>query len=267
MENYHYMGTHKQLQQLFGRMNRCCPEVVGARNHNKMHSLWRAVALLVLALAQHSFTNDQHCHDLLCASVVSKCALTESCKCEINRTASECSCCHNCTACLGVHYERCCPCVGLCDPTNSLSLVRESQVGDIAEPIDTLFRAIASAPDEYNIWTYYTFPIDVTLEEHARKIQRSVKIELVPQEVGAPISGGRTQVNCTVMYHSQCLSVTKCHDYCSRRGAASYRYFFDGCCECVGLFCLNYGLNESKCAECSQPSDDAGYENPNDNLT
>ncbi|XP_018006681.1 protein twisted gastrulation [Hyalella azteca] len=223
-----------------------------------MQLLWGAIFLFVLVIVPLSISNDQHCHDLLCASVVSKCALTESCKCEINRAAAECSCCHNCTACLGADYDKCCSCVGLCDRTSSMSLVRESQVGDIAEPIDTLFRAIASAPDEYNMWTYYTFPIDDTLDEHARKTQRSIRIEVLPQNGVEPVAGGRTQVNCTVMYHSQCISVTKCHDYCSRRGAASYRYFFDGCCECVGLYCLNYGLNESKCAECSQPSEEAG---------
>ena len=33
-------------------------------------------------------------------------------------------------------------------------------------------------------------------------------------------------------------------------GASSYRWFHDGCCECVGENCLNYGINESRCLQC-----------------
>jgi hypothetical protein len=33
-------------------------------------------------------------------------------------------------------------------------------------------------------------------------------------------------------------------------GANSYRWFHEGCCECVGNNCVNYGLNESKCLHC-----------------
>lgn len=36
-------------------------------------------------------------------------------------------------------------------------------------------------------------------------------------------------------------------------GSTSYRWFLDGCCECVGSNCVNYGLNESKCLECPLP--------------
>ena len=33
-------------------------------------------------------------------------------------------------------------------------------------------------------------------------------------------------------------------------GASSYRWFHDGCCECVGQNCVNYGINESRCLKC-----------------
>lgn len=29
------------------------------------------------------------------------------------------------------------------------------------------------------------------------------------------------------------------------------RWFYDGCCECVGGTCQNYGLTESRCLQCS----------------
>lgn len=53
-------------------------------------------------------------------------------------------------------------------------------------------------------------------------------------------------VNCTVAYMSQCMSWNKCKNACMSMGASSYRWFHDGCCECVGFTCLNYGINESR---------------------
>lgn len=34
------------------------------------------------------------------------------------------------------------------------------------------------------------------------------------------------------------------------------RWFHDGCCECVGHTCINYGINESRCLECPGEDDD-----------
>lgn len=58
------------------------------------------------------------------------------------------------------------------------------------------------------------------------------------------------QANCTVVYMADCMSTNKCKSSCASMGASSYRWFLDGCCECVGSNCVNYGLNESKCLEC-----------------
>ena len=38
-------------------------------------------------------------------------------------------------------------------------------------------------------------------------------------------------------------------------GASAYRWFQDGCCECVGQNCINYGINECRCMECSYGDD------------
>ncbi len=29
-----------------------------------------------------------------------------------------------------------------------------------------------------------------------------------------------------------------------------FRWFHDGCCECVGHQCINYGINQSRCSDC-----------------
>lgn len=51
----------------------------------------------------------ESCNEVVCASIVSKCMLTQSCKCELKN----CSCCKECLKCLGIkYYEECCSCVG-----------------------------------------------------------------------------------------------------------------------------------------------------------
>lgn len=50
----------------------------------------------------------ESCNEAVCASVVSKCMLTQSCKCDLKN----CSCCQECFQCLSYLYNECCSCVG-----------------------------------------------------------------------------------------------------------------------------------------------------------
>lgn len=69
--------------------------------------------------------------------------------------------------------------------------------------------------------------------------------ESVDSDVTEPKSNIVT-VNCTVAYQSQCMSWNKCKHHCQTMGSSSYRWFHDGCCECIGDTCINYGINESR---------------------
>jgi hypothetical protein len=53
----------------------------------------------------------ESCNEALCAPVVSKCMLTQSCKCEMT-IKNDCTCCKECFTCLGDKYTDCCSCVG-----------------------------------------------------------------------------------------------------------------------------------------------------------
>ena len=52
--------------------------------------------------------------------------------------------------------------------------------------------------------------------------------------------------NCTVAYFAQCMPYGKCKINCQSLGSTSYRWFHDGCCECIGNTCINYGVNENR---------------------
>ncbi|KAH8302265.1 hypothetical protein KR044_004551 [Drosophila immigrans] len=106
-------------------------------------------------------------------------------------------------------------------------LSKKSHVEDF-EGVTALFEALTASPNDgytYN-WQVFTFPAD--------NIAR----------------------NCTVLYLEQCTSWNKCRQTCYKTGATSYRWFHDGCCECVGGYCPSYGINESRCSQCPEPGCD-----------
>lgn len=62
-------------------------------------------SVLSIVLLAHLVTS---CNEQVCASVVSKCMLTQSCRCDLKN----CSCCKECFNCLSYLYSECCSCVG-----------------------------------------------------------------------------------------------------------------------------------------------------------
>lgn len=79
-----------------------------------------------------------------------------------------------------------------------------------------------------------------------------------------PLKPNVLTVNCTVAYMAQCTSWNKCHASCQSMGATSYRWFHDGCCECIGDTCINYGISESRCVHCPIAEDDETIEQYDD---
>lgn len=72
-----------------------------------MKYLWFGVAVGTLAaFACVGYA----CNEAVCASIVSKCMITQSCKCDL----ANCSCCKECFSCLNNLYSECCSCVGEC---------------------------------------------------------------------------------------------------------------------------------------------------------
>ena len=71
------------------------------------------LSILLIALTSTILiTTVSACNEVFCASVVSKCMLTQACKCDIARSSNNCTCCADCAKCLGQHFERCCNCLG-----------------------------------------------------------------------------------------------------------------------------------------------------------
>jgi len=68
-----------------------------------------------------------------------------------------------------------------------------------------------------------------------------------PEEPTTPATPVTVTVNCTVAFLTQRMSKHKCESNCATMGATAMRWFEDGCCQCVGHHCQNYGVRESRC--------------------
>lgn len=158
-------------------------------------------------------------------------------------------------------------------PNNTVSeLSRKSHVEDLTEPTPDLFSALTDDRDTLQRWLTFTFPVDLDITIFKPK---EIKYKTINSEQEVIPLKDLITVNCTVAYMSQCMSWNKCKASCISMGASSYRlaqtlnillriyscyslirWFHDGCCECVGHTCINYGINESRCLECPGEEDD-----------
>ncbi|XP_067004003.1 protein twisted gastrulation [Anabrus simplex] len=214
----------------------------------QLHLLGVTVFVLILAMCRQI----SGCNEAVCASVVSKCMLTQSCKCDLKN----CSCCKECFSCLNHLYSECCSCVDMCPKPNETgsALGTKSLVEDFHGPIPSLFAALTADVDPR--WQTITFPVDANLMAFLPKPEKEVKYRTQSADQDLVLGKNSTSENCTVVYMNQCSTWNKCMETCETMGSASYRWFHDGCCECVGSYCINYGINESRCKNCPATGDD-----------
>ena len=123
-------------------------------------------------------------------------------------------------------------------------------VNDISQGSATLWNALTEGEEMHQPWKTLTYPVDIPVTE--------------PVSIQETVQDGIRTVNCTVAFWQESMSDMKCEKSCGSMGAASYRWFKDGCCECVGHACINYGLNEARCGfsleNAVTEADDLDYE-------
>ena len=126
-----------------------------------------------------------------------------------------------------------------------------STVEYIKEPDPELFSLIVNqASDKETRWTSYTYPVDlITFDDSL--IENAAKNPAAAPDLmmGETLAGGNhnESVSCTVAFVNQATNLHKCSITCNSMGASSYRFFGNGCCECVGQFCPNFGIDDPKC--------------------
>ncbi|XP_063705585.1 protein twisted gastrulation-like [Culicoides brevitarsis] len=215
---------------------------------------WTTIGISAIVLLIIAVHNAQSCNEMVCGSQVSKCMLTQSCRCDLKN----CSCCRECIQCLSYMYSECCSCVDLCPkPNETQNELSKQSYTDELEGIPEYFTTIAGGgTDITSEWQTFTFPVDYDASLYGDKLDTNIKYVMhsTDQDLDAKIKEREkiVTVNCTVVYMSQCISNNKCKESCQSMGASSYRWFHDGCCECVGSTCVNFGINESRCLSCPE---------------
>ncbi|CAH1980789.1 unnamed protein product [Acanthoscelides obtectus] len=191
------------------------------------------LVLFVFGFLAESIRYSFACNEAVCGSIVSKCLLIKSCSCDLATKP----CAKECFNCLGVRYHDCCSCVDMCPETEEDlgSLNKQSVVEDFQEAVPQLFEALTEFPDQLGQWSALEVPVNINIKGQDDTITAKSRF---------------LSVNCTVVFWTQCMSWQKCRNGCISMGASSYRWFHDGCCECIGQSCVNYGLDENRCPQC-----------------
>ncbi|ODM94736.1 Protein twisted gastrulation [Orchesella cincta] len=266
---YYYQDESMNIRSVEKDNNNCAPAEAVKMPTNRYSSrrgggfgiglstFWMSITVSFVVTTLILLTSNvglvSSCNEAVCASIVSKCTLTQACKCELKN----CTCCKECFDCLTYLYDECCSCVELCPrPNISHHVQMHSQVGDLKEPIDELFRALTEEKDIQGRWATFTYPIDIDQSWFMPKPEAasSANVYTVGKIVVDPTKEVVT-VNCTVAYMSECMPLNKCRNSCHSMGASYFRWFHDGCCECIGSTCINYGIDESRCTRCSLEDD------------
>lgn len=220
--------------------------------------------LLVFFLSLWIITQVNSCNKDNCSSIVSKCLLIKTCNC----TPNNCPCLNEFLRCLGEKYSKqCCSCVDFCSKSSSKPrnvLSKKSHVEEFSG-LPELFNVLITLKPEGMEWDIVTY--ETNLEDGAKdsklNLENGMKYYVDSKNSNeyqdledAAFERQITKVNCSVIYIASCISWNKCRQSCQSFGASSYRWFHDGCCECVGETCINYGLNESRCRHCPEEIDD-----------
>ncbi|XP_058804184.1 twisted gastrulation protein homolog 1-A-like [Phymastichus coffea] len=201
-------------------------------------------AVIAWHLSSCCSDSEASCSEAVCARVVTKCLLTEHCKCDF--AGRNYTCHKHCFSCLAELCYDCCSCFGMCPKTPGNVLNKVSNIEELDEPIPQLFEIYAGLGSDEQLPPRYT-ALTFLQEKRMR------------------LGGGQIRVirrNCTVAYITKCMTSEDCNTMCQNMGASYTRWFHDGCCECVGNSCFDYGLGEGKCARC--PPNFEKYADQND---
>lgn len=161
------------------------------------------------------------CPRMQCAPIISKCQLTDACRCDTNFNTT---CFKLCSHCLGDLFPECCSCLGICPSEHETYETSHTKLFDNTS--EELFDLFTADEDVLGRWTVFKEP---------SKINSSKA--------------------CVMAFLTSCVDEAECEGSCLSLGADGYRWFHVGCCECVGKNCGNFGVNEIRCRNCPSESD------------
>lgn len=125
--------------------------------------------------------------------------------------------------------------------------IDSSHVGDTSHSDEQFFEIMTEDDDIHGRWRMMN-PTSELQVSHPEKGKMDFTYR-ANEDNSSVIShdGNLRKLKCTVAFINKHLSLTKCKRSCTTLGASYFRWFNDGCCECIGKYCLNYGLDKPHC--------------------
>lgn len=211
------------------------------------------------------FVGVKACDQYQCASIVSKCMLDQSCKCDwANGTNSVCY--TDCMRCLGHKgFMECCSCVQMC-PTNhqigKAVVVDHHSVVEHFEGVPALFEQFTKLKINWKVLTVHIKPTTTNSSNNSSALEPSSnhrrhhhnRHDHQKHHHQTQDQAANTKL-CSVLYLNKCTLMPYCSVICRSTGARSYRWFFSGCCQCIGDHCPVNGLDMSECRFCPRKTD------------
>ncbi|XP_078367387.1 twisted gastrulation protein homolog 1-B-like [Oculina patagonica] len=177
----------------------------------------------------------KRCKSKVCVARVSFCIIMKDCaRCRPKAPGEKCDCCDGCFRCLGSLWRKCCDCIGLCgyfSPPNITGKEIPSSTGDLDASLPTLFEAMSHGTH-----------LPVAFMTKPRNPSP------LPT-VGKTDSSNNKNV-CRVAFFDGCTTKEDCIASCTSMGSHRYRWFRNGCCQCVGHRCNDYGELRPLCKKC-----------------
>ncbi|XP_031554676.1 twisted gastrulation protein homolog 1-B-like [Actinia tenebrosa] len=152
------------------------------------------------------------CDKQVCASRISACQIMQSCTCQL----PDCSCCADCTRCLGSLWSDCCDCLGLClaHISRVLPFHAVSTFGNLPSPIPSLFDALSFGTKGTVFISRPQSTISSTHSANAN-VTRSRPAVVPALQPGSQV--------CKVAFFDSCCSLVKCKKSCQSMGASRFR--------------------------------------------
>lgn len=197
----------------------------------------------------------ESCEQFQCASIISKCMLNQSCKCDWSNGA-DATCYSDCIRCLGhKQFMECCSCVGICPSKQQkqFPMLQNSVVEEFDGAVPALFQEFI--PLRLN-WKVVSFRMDTKNNNTLNSLSSSRTAE----KTDIKDKKDQNSTKCSVIFLNKCMALNKCSNFCRSTGASSYRWFHSGCCECIGSNCPVHGLKKNRCRFCPKENDSGGLQ-------
>lgn len=217
-------------------------------------SLNNVIIMLILSmlLAASVCASQRVCDEDHCKSIITRCTEAGKCNCNVRENKW---CVKDCIDCLDGDFGRCCGCVDRLCPRQVVETY-SSHVGETIKNDQALFETLTETDDIHGRWAVFSYTTGFQIPHpelgqiefaYRRHDNNRTDISHDPN---------LKKLKCTVAFINKHLGLDKCRQYCSSMGAIAHRWFHDGCCECVGENCMNYGIDKPKCNNSADDDDD-----------